>query len=154
MKKQWTPTTAQEKFVEHLLSGLSIKHAAEQAGCSRDAYYKTWRHNADFLAYLEEKRREAASGRLAKVDNALFVAAEEGDVSAMRLAYERWDGLRTGGSVQINNVQTPEGSEPGKKLLSMLDDIEAKRGLHLVTNEPVASSTAQPAPSTGTAEAR
>lgn len=129
MKKiKWTPTIAQANFVDALLSGLKIREAAEMANCSRDSYYKTWRHSTDFMQYLEEQRRSKAAVKLPQVDKALFEAAQKGDIAACRLVYELFGNLRTGVQINNNSFKLPEG-QPGSKVLIMLEQIE-KRGLN------------------------
>src|SRR3990172_13320105 len=126
--KNWEPTIKQERFVEALLEGKLIKEAAKHANICRDTYYKTWRKSPDFLAYLEQRRRQVASARTPRVDNELFKKIEEGDIGAMRLFYEVFGHLRTGQIViNSNQTQEPEGEKSSEIIRTKLDELAARR---------------------------
>lgn len=124
--KEWKASPRQERLVELLLAGKMVTEACETIGITRQSFYG-WRKNPNFLNYFEQRRREVASSRTPRVDIQLFAKVLEGDVAAMRLFYEVFGSLRTGGQVVINNQAPVEEQEPGKKVLSMLDELEQKR---------------------------
>lgn len=91
----WEPNPKQVAFVNEWLAGEKpgvIKRAAEAAGVDRNTTYH-WFSKPEFRAYVERRRTELARRWSAKIDKALAEKAIKGDIGAIKLFYERFDGL-------------------------------------------------------------
>lgn len=94
--KKWIPSVRQAKFINSLIYGEkpgNVTAAAEAAGVHRTNPYKHWFTKPEFLMYLRAKRDEYVLGWGPIVDRSLLLKAGKGDVSAMRLFYERFDSM-------------------------------------------------------------
>lgn len=99
----WTPSSKQVTFVKVMLEGdkpLSVTQAADQAGVARQTPYKWFKHEG-FMAYFKERRELMAKVWGGVADRSLIAQVIKGNVQAMKLFYERFDGLKD--TLEINH---------------------------------------------------
>lgn len=99
----WTPSKKQVEFIKAMLEGekpLSVKQAAEQAGVARQTPYKWFNHDG-FMVHFKERRELMAKVWGGVADRSLITQVLKGNVPAIKLFYERFDGLKD--TIEVNH---------------------------------------------------
>lgn len=91
---------------------------AELCGVTAKTLYQWDKKKIDW-DFINKERRKRYGSKISDVDEAMFKAAQKGDVAAAKLVYERFDGYTpTVASLNLTNKTDDELAERAKSILA------------------------------------